>query len=313
MSALGQAIAALWAAVWVRWRLLAVRGRRLLGGGGPAAAAGSGYYLSPAEIPVEGVDFELLDLPPELEARLDTARAELVDHARVAAGRGARRRRVRRRRTASVATAAVVSLAVVGAGANALVSGSTGVPAVDRLLGIYEAGQRDPSTRQVSPQGDLAPRPGGKSTSVRASVNGLQIVSTSFVGRNGRICTVTTQEQEVAPSGDFTCIEPDRLAQHVAERGGLPVGVGTRSDNVVLWGFVDDRVVGMSGHGPAGPLDFEIGESWTPEVRGADPLKAFLAVGARPRREDGKPTPTDPGAYSIEAVLADGSRMSLAP
>ncbi len=57
MSALRTMLAALWAAVWVRWKLLAVRARRAFGGKDPAAA-GSGYYLSAAEIPVEGIDYD---------------------------------------------------------------------------------------------------------------------------------------------------------------------------------------------------------------------------------------------------------------
>ena len=56
MSALRQLLAALWAALWVRWRLVAVRARGLFGERRAAAAAGSGFYLGATEIPVEGID-----------------------------------------------------------------------------------------------------------------------------------------------------------------------------------------------------------------------------------------------------------------
>ena len=191
MSALRQLIAALWAAVWVRWQLLALGARRVLGGRRPKIA-GSGYYLAPAEIPVEGADYDLVDLPPELAERLDAVRGELVEHARTVTTRRVRRRRTRRRRTASLAMAALLTLAVLGAGATALVTGSTGVPAVDRLLGIYETELGKPGAAgRPGPTGrDLQPDPAFESTAVELSTtNGQRLVSTSYIANSGDICT----------------------------------------------------------------------------------------------------------------------------
>jgi len=308
MSALRQLIATLWAAIWVRWRLLAVRARHLFDGR-QSAVAGSGYYLAAAEIPVEGVDYELIDLPPELAARLDAARGELVEHARSAATRRVRRRRVRRRRTASLAMAALLTLAVLGAGATALVTGSTGVPAVDRLLGIYESELSKPgAAKRPGPTGrGVQPDPSIDGTSVEVQTSGKdRIASASYVAKDGRICTAITST-DASLAGGLTCVSPLRLAEPLARQGGILLSVRNPSVGVVLVGFVRANVGRVEGSGPRGGLDVQVGDVWTPGFEGLGSMRPFVGLA--------EPDPSrilDPHDYRMRAVTDDGDELQIA-
>jgi len=299
VRALRQLIASLWAALWVRWRLFAAGARGVFGDRRPAAA-GSGYYLAAAEIPVEGVDYELVDLSPELAARLDAARGELVEHARGVTARRARRRRVRRRRTASLAMAALLSLTVLGAGATALVTGSTGIPAVDRLLGIYEknsgragsAGQPDPSV---------------DSTSIEFRAGGIPMVSAWYLARNGDVCSVLT-DADRGSSGDLACVTPAEMVESLDRSGGALYSVTEGASGVILRGYTRSDVQRLEGSGPAGQIDLYLGDIWSSGAQGVDSMRPFVGVerGARGRQK----TRRD---YRLWAVTKDGSRLQILP
>jgi hypothetical protein len=298
VSALRTMLAALWAAAWVRWKLLAVRVRRAFGGGDPAAA-GSGYYLSAAEIPVEGVDYDLGELPPDLVAQLDGARQDLLGSARGGAARAARRPRARRRRTVSVAVTSLLALGVAGAGASALVTGTTGVPAVDRLLGIHE---------QNRPGGGLQPDPAGGSSSVEISTrDGQRFVSTSYVSKDGRICTVITDVEPGRPGGGG-CAAPSAIADSLERDGGLVTGVVANGGEALLTGFVRSDVVEIEALGPDGNVKTEVGSEWPLRTLGTGSLKPFLAVSGK--RPNGQVTGAD---YEIYAVTGTGDRFRIAP
>jgi hypothetical protein len=291
-------LAALWATVWVRWKLLATRVRRAFGGEDPAAA-GSGYYLSAAEIPVEGVDYDVAELPPDLVAQLDVSRRELLDRARTGAARPARRPSARRRRTVSVAVASLLALGVAGAGASALVTGTTGVPAVDRLLGIHE---------QNRPGGGLQPDHGAGSATVElAAPDGQDIVSTSYVSKDGRVCTVVT-EVVVDRPGDIVCVAPTVVADALGSRGGLLTGVVGNGDDALIRGFVRPDVVAIEVSGPDGDARTKVGTAWAAGPAGIDAVKPFLAIAGH--RSDRELNPSD---YEIHAVTETGDRFRIAP
>ncbi len=308
MSALHRLIVAVWAAVWVRGRLFVARARRVLGARPPAI--GSGYYLSAAEIPVEGVDYELADLPPELAARLAAARGELVEHARGATTRQRRRRRVRRRRTASLAMAALLTLAVLGAGATALVTGTTGVPAVDRLLGIYEKNLDKPgATERLGPTGgDRRPDPSIEGTSVEAPTpDGRVVVAAAYVANDGNICTALTNVQG-RPSGNLGCVSPASLVDSLEQRGGVSVSSVGVSTGAVLTGFVRSDVSRVEGSGPSGELDVYVGDTWAGGPAEIGPVKYYVAVvTGRPDR------PVNARDYSLRAVTSEGDRLQIVP
>lgn len=319
MSAARRQLMWLWAAVWLRWRLTRVKARRLFGG--PAVAVGGlDYHLAPAETPVEGVDYNAEELPAQLTAKLEAARVELLERARDRAA-PARPRRARRSRIAVLATAGILGLGAVGAGAAALVTGSTGVPAVDRLLGIYEA-ELDGPTSSGDPRDtaqDLRPGSVGRSTSVEVRLASRRLVSTSYVSRGGEICSALAESEEDSP-GHLSCPDQSLLTTGLARDDGVVLGVLVAYDRVLVRGFVVDRVTRLEGRGPNGPLDVHLGEKWTPGLPGVGSLKPFAAVG-------GSETPGDasglkgsdplrlanPGGYTLNGVTEAGEKIRLAP
>lgn len=300
MSAPRLLLARLWAAVWLRWRLTRVKLVRLFGGR-HAAVAGPDYHLTPVETPVEGLDYDdPAELPDDLIATLELTRVELLKRQprRV---RPATSRRAHRRRVASLATAAILAVGAVGTGVAALVTGSTGVPAVDRLLGIYEADVVDPGAtgRSGGTTRDLQPGSSGSSTSVELVVGSRRLTSTSYVGRDGRVCSVLTDGK--GATGDVVCMNRVVLAARVARDGGMVLGIEDQGDIIVLRGLVTDQLTALSGRGPSGPLDVEIGEPWS-DVGGADAVRPFVATG----RSDGRGL-INPSDY-VFRVIDDGGR-----
>lgn len=323
MSALRQLLASLWTAVWLRGRLLAIGVRRRFGGGsGPAA--GSDYYLTAAETPVEGIDYDPNELPATLVAGLDATRAGLLDHARGAStstqtpGRG-----TRRRRTASLATAAVLAFAVVGAGATALVTGSTGVPAIDRLLG-YNAADRDrtggggPSSR---PPGEtVTPRQGTPNMVLRApfEVGGVahEAVASSYRSANGALCLVTTTaESDPEPRGSGSCLSLPALKRQLADRNVVNASLNV-GQTLVLGGYTSAEVEGLEIDGPGGKLTVRLSGRWRPDGPGTEELRSFLAVA--PQGLDGGSLDADaadkvidPSGYRVRARLSDGTVVDV--
>jgi hypothetical protein len=317
VRALRQLIAGLWAAVWLRGRLLGLRLRRLLGNHQSADSGPDNPVSSSA--PMEGVDYEPADLPTELVVRLEFTRVELLDAAREVSRRTTRPTLSRRGPSIAVAIAALLGLGVMGAGASALVAGSTGVPAVDRLLGIYgqelskpEAADRlGPSASGIQPSASKASEP------IEVELTDGSRVSTSFyVARDGELCVavVETGGGGNGDTGMVGCEAPEGVARRLAQEGGYVPGIRALDHDVVLSGYVRDDVVDLSGRGPSGNLRTYLGQPWRPELPGMSSLKPFVAVGSRSGRADSDPRGVlDLEGYSFEAVTSDGRRMSIVP
>jgi len=318
VSALRQLLAALWAAVWLRGRLLRLRLRRLAGGG-PAADAGFDFHLAAAEVPVEGVDYEPIVLPAELVARLEVARAELLDHARGGAVRQAPTLGVRRRRAVSLFVAAVVGLAGLGAGASALVRGTTGVPAVDRLLGIYEQGLDKPgASDRTGPSGsDLQPGPSKASEPIKTRLpDGSRSVTSFYVAKDGKICWAVAFS-DGSGSGGTSCESPRDFVGGM-RNGGYAPGIGFGSNYVVITGYVSGDVVSLSGSGPNGSLDIHLGKSWTPSSKPpVGRLKPFVAVASIDSRSNldqpDQAREFQLRSYAFAAKMEDGRQIRIRP
>ena len=310
MRAPRQFLAWLWAAVWLRWRIVGVKTRRLLGRR-PVAAAGMGYHLAAADIPVEGVDYDPTELPAGLAARLEETRGELLDLARSTAARRTRRRRARRRRTFSLATAALVTLAILGAGATALVTGSTGVPAVDRYLGLYEAGLERPQERTRLGPGrpDVRPAPSGAGPSIDVPFadGSRRIVVASYVARGSDICSVVTEADRAADSGDVGCVAPVFLNARVQRDGGIVSGLVSDRDAVLLLGFVEASAERLTARGPNGPLRVRLGDLWAPDLAGLRALRPFVALAA-----DGSPA-WDRSDFVVRVRADNGKVTEIEP
>lgn len=298
MSAPRRLLAWLWAAVWLRWRLVGVKARRFLGAGPAAAGAAPGYHLAPADVPVEGVDYDPTELPAGLEARLEETRSALLDHARKTVSRRTRRRRARRRRTLSLVTAALVTLAVLGAGATALITGSTGVPAVDRWLGVYEAEKPRESGPFSSGGADVRPMPAeaGPSIEIPFENGSGRLVVASYVARSGDICSAVTGADRKGDVGDISCMTPAFIRSGLQRDAGIVAAVLSDRGKVIVIGFVTATRQRVGIRAPTGLLDVRLGNSWRPDLPGVGALRPFIALGGD------KPTVMDPRAYVVEIL-----------
>jgi hypothetical protein len=308
MSALWQLLSSLWATAWLRGRLLGIGARRRFGGGRPLTAGGADYYLTAAETPVEGVDYDPNELPAALAAGLDAARAGLLDQARGASTRKPQRGGARRRRGAVAVTAALLSFAALGGGAVALVTGSTGVPAVDRLLGLYETRSEKPGAAGLpGPDGrDLQPR--SRASVIQLSVGSQRLVTASYVAADGRVCSALTDPDRDDAFGAVTCVTRADLATRLSSDDGIVLGVVGLADGVVLRGFVSGRVTSLGGRGPTGPLEVQLGEAWKPDGLDGREVRPFVAVGGPDR--DGL---ADPADYVLRSLDDDGSSTTIPP
>jgi hypothetical protein len=312
LSALRNLLASLWAALWLHARLLGIRVRRLFGRAPGGDATGAGYHLTVAETPVEGVDYDPIDLPPELQTRLAATRADLLAHA---PGATAGRAPHRRRRTATLVAAFLLTLGVVGTGASALVTGSTGVPAVDRALGIYEAELAKPeASGRPGPSGsDLQPGASGTSTSIDVPLgDGSSIVTGFYTARDGRICAAFANVEGSGTRPVVNCVPPQDLFKHLETDDVNLLTTRVLKDEVVVIGFVSSRVASLRGDGPSGALDIHLGSLWTPGPKPSGSLKPFVAVGPNadpPLTGREFPRSLDPNSYAFEAVAGDGSRI----
>jgi hypothetical protein len=310
MSALRQLISFLEAALWLRWRLAAVKARRLFGGRAAVAGGGPGYRLAPSQVPVAGVDYDVDELPPELVARLEESRSELLDHARRTAILRSRRRRARRRRGLSLVTAGLTMLAVLGAGATALMTGSTGVPAVDRWLGIYEAasGRQDVDRVRLK-GGDIRPRisRAGPPIEIRPGKRSRRIVATSYVSRSGEICSTVTDADRHGETGNISCVAPAVLNARIQRDGGALSGLVSVPDARVLVGFVTATADRVSAQGPSGPLELRLSDKWSPDISPVGSLRTFVAV--EPRR----PPIVNPRDYVVRIRTRAGRSVQIRP
>jgi hypothetical protein len=227
-------------------------------------------------------------------------RADLAATARERAARPARRGR----RGLSVVLASVVGLVVVGGAANALVTGSTGVPAADRLLGIYERGLSDSGANGPSGS-DLQPQSGSRSGSVSMMLaDGARITSTVYVGRGGRICTAVTRDDGSDTAGGIECVSPDDLRRHLARDEGYIFSYYRSGTTAIAHGLVSDRVTGLTGREQ--PLAIELGEAWAASDADIDGVRLFIAAG--------KATPNvlvRPDDVALVATTEDGRETTI--
>jgi hypothetical protein len=320
VSPLRDLFASLWAALWLRGRLLGIRLRRLFGSGRPAEGGpmAPDYHLAADEVPVEGRDYDLSDLPPDAVVRLDAFRAALVDHAGgVSAGDRPHRRA--RRRTISVAAASLLALGVAGGGASAIVTGSTGVPAIDRALGLFEAGMESP-TRPGPTKDDLHLDASRQSTSVEATVaDGSRLASSFYVADSGQVCSFTTTLEE---SGDgarlrtLACQSPADISERVATKGVFVMATQVWRGSVILRGYVKSETASLSGRGPVGPLRVSLGDAWKPDLSDLDVVKPFVAIGSRgdeASQKAGDLMVLAPDLYTFQAQTDGGDQVQISP
>jgi hypothetical protein len=229
---------------------------------------------------------------------------------------GAARRRVaarRRRRRVATVTATVVATLALAASAGALISGTTGVGAVDEFLGRVEvSGQGGGSDRagEGGPIPSLAPAASGSASAplelTDVGVPGTSLVA--YVSSGGPICSVLLR-----PHGEgagearegWGCVAPDALSRSLAGDSVLLADV--RSDgHMLVSGYAGHNVEEIDVSGPGGPFDVRMAKPWTPDVDGAATVRPFLAVG---RATD--QVATSPNAYVVTERLDDGRTIEV--
>ncbi len=311
MRALRQLIGGLWAAVWLRGRLLGLRLRRVFGGR-PSAEDGPDFHLAAGDPPVEGVDYEVNELPSNVVARLDTIGTQLLASTRSVSVH--RPRRAGARRAALIAATSLLLFGAAGAGAAALVTGTTGFEAVDRVLGIYEAESQKPETLGIPVPGRNGARPDPSHGSASVSVltaDGSSVVATSYVAQSGEICSVVTglasrpPDSEPGALNTLSCVAPAKLAEHLDGDREYLVSSAISGEAVVLAGLASGDVVSMRGRGPKGPFDVEVGKSWSPGLPGLGMLTPFAGVsppGGETSAGAGGSSILDPTQYSFESL-----------
>lgn len=315
MSAPRQMLSALRAALWLHIRLLGLRLRRLFGRA-PEADGGPDFHALGADVLAAEANLAPIELPTELTARLATLRAELAGHAQAVAPPRTSPLGTGRRRTVALTVAAVLGLGVAGAGASALVSGTTGVPSVDRLLGIYEqnlnkpdaADRRGPSGSDLQPSASKAAEP-----IETVLPDGTKSETTFYVAEDGRICSAIRGGSTPATVG---CNSPEDIAAAVEAGGYVPNVAGLRPGRIALVGYVRGDVVSLGGRGPSGPLDVQLGQRWTPSSTPAvGTLRPFVAATSfdAPPDSDGGMSLSDLDRYSFDAVTDDGRRLRISP
>ena len=172
-------------------------------------------------------------------------------------------------------------MAVVGASASALIAGSTGVPAVDKLLGIWESGlEREtvPDRQGVGP-GEVRPAEAGP-TLVYGDQDGPAGEVTSFVSRSGQVCMVHSFEG--ATPGTVICEAPAVTERGLGTDGLLAFRLDVAAGKVAVFGQVAPNVESVSVTGPVGPMPVELGKTWGADTvpNGMRPFVAYAPVEA---------------------------------
>jgi hypothetical protein len=214
--------------------------------------------------------------------------------------------------------ATLLPLAAFGAGAAALVTGSTGVPEVDRLLGIVDRGLDEPGAPDDPGRGRL-PSPGPAAVPVAAPLgqSGRRVVSTAYVAEDGKVCWAATRADGERDEGlgVVSCFEAASLDARLMQSGGM--WVVNVDEAVVVHGLLRGDVVSLRGQGPNGPLAIYLGKAWRPDLSEARAMRPFLAIGdasfGEGTQADALDRLTDRNAYVLKGQLVDGSTIAITP
>jgi hypothetical protein len=233
--------------------------------------------------PEPGVDYEEVDVPGGMRQRMDARMAEVYVYEARQKAKATRRKRARRRRLVVVAATGVLGLTGV-AGASALIGGTTGVPAIDKLVGLYERHRPDPSRQPARP----AVRDSGQaqpymSTAVEVPLPGAKgrsAMATAYETDGGNICIAISISRDARieqPLGAVDCVVGREVAPAVAHEptvimGTMYVGSG------LITGYARADVAAISGKAPIGTVDVEVSRPWLSRTPGIKPFRVFIGT-----------------------------------
>jgi len=334
--------------VWLLWRRLRVALLALLGrgemtvedllqspvGSGPLAAikrelVGAAHRVADEEalgIPQAGVDYELVDLTPELQARSDRALGELMayqDRRRATRVR-VRRARLRTRLVVAGAATLLMLLMVAGAGAFGLRLGL-----LDRVADIAsdrEAAQEERPDRSgdihiPGPYPDIRPAPGERTEKLEVPLTGgdKKAELVAYVSSGDRICTaLVVPLSKVASQPRFGCMRQEDIADFLTRKPAFWTGLQV-GEKMILWGFATKEVEAIEASGPHGRFFTRITDPWMIEGDAGDlTVRVFVAAFNVDFGEDGPQTgETDPlldfRQYELLATMDDGQVVQANP
>jgi hypothetical protein len=261
----------------------------------------------------------------DLDRDVDSIRRDLRKAIeRDESGRETRRRR---RRTLGVAFASLFALALGSAGASAVIFGTTGIPAIDRVLNARQAHQRQqpgpPRSAGIggrlpsSVRPSLRPAPGTTSQSLpiprAAGIEGVAYVSTE-----GNVCFVTMARdpnRTEIPGNVASCWPSvEHIASALDHTSAVVAGIRAAEPAFIV-GYAAENVESLAITTPTGKaLAVDLSEPWKPEAPGSAPMRIFIAsrpallhrAGRGADRES-----SDPRRYSIRARLDDGRTVRV--
>jgi len=232
----------------------------------------------------------------------------------VAAAARSNQRRLRRHRLLAVAVLPALLL-TASAGAAAVGDLTTGLPAVDRLLGTE--GQPDDGT-------DPLPGPGNASEPLRLpnSADGTGAGAVAYLSRDGRVCKAQGdfRRSDGAPRGTSGggCYAPSDLARILSRRTAICCGSVHGPDRRIYDGFASGDVIALRFFTDDGAtFEATLTPAWTPDAPGAKPIRLFVAIDERDLDvgTDGIVQPHELDSmkqgYRVEAELRDGRTVQI--
>jgi hypothetical protein len=232
--------------------------------------------------------------------------------------RAAGRRRSSRRRTrrAAAAVAIVVGVLAATAGAAELTGFTTGVPAVDELVGIES---KTPAPGEA-PAADHRPGPGDASEPLAVQMGDGTYQTVAYLARDGGVCIVSAERHRGGVRGGFGGCPPlEDVNRRVARRGGVWQGSSHGPDQRTNQFLVDGNVSAIR---PLGEGDWKVlmTAPWTPQAPDARALRLAVVIDESDigNPDDGfQPGELPPEAYNqptLKLTYADGhSRVLRGP
>jgi hypothetical protein len=263
---------------------------------------------------------------PESGRDVDSIRRDL--HKAIERDTGPHGSPAARRQRRGLAVAAVASLLVLGLGsaaASALIFGTTGIPALDRIVNARHARESPRSSarsarQSAPPVGPLSqpfqPAPGETSGPLRwpaADLGDRRLEGFAYLNEPGNVCFVVAVRDRRRPTqavpANFGACGP--FARGIARQlATAPAALAvTRSAAPgFLAGYAAANVEDLTIATPNGqPLRVRLSDPWTPDAPGAVPMRIFIATapshaeGPKPERNPG--ITRNPWAYNITARL----------
>jgi len=265
-----------------------------------------------------------IEVTPYIAARLDAAKHELL----LKANRMKRerdRRMAERRRRMVIVGATTLSVLVSAGATSAVIGVTTGVPAIDEILGVHQA--QDPTRGGSIAEGSsVDPEagsiyPGAPVVDVEIpseDAAGKPLTGVGFTSLSRRLCYALPSPPESkirGHAGTLTCQPSGFVAAGLAKNHLVLLGV-TSGTHFILSGIAGEDVESIEMRGPDGPLRVNVSQAWDPGLPDLGQVRVFVGVviadqAGLENDEAATNRSLDLRAYQLKAHLADGRVMTV--